>query len=70
VARSAGHVDSAGRPRGSALFTAARVVGANAARALWAVLWLSLGYLALTPANRAPQGVNGMIAAVENGEPS
>jgi len=45
-------------------------VGANAARALWAVLWLSLGYLALTPANRAPQGVNGMIAAVENGEPS
>ena len=36
-------------------FTAARAVGAHVARALWAVLWLSLAYFALTPANRAPQ---------------
>jgi len=50
-------------------FTAARAVGAHVARALWAVLWLSLAYFALTPANRAPQGVNGMIAGMESGEP-
>jgi hypothetical protein len=50
-------------------FVAARAVGAPVARALWAVLWLSLAYFALTPANRAPQGVNGMIAGMEPGEP-
>jgi hypothetical protein len=50
-------------------FTAARAVGAHIARALWAVLWLSLAYFALTPANRAPQGVNGMIADMTSGEP-
>jgi hypothetical protein len=50
-------------------FTAARAVGAHVARALWAVLWLSLAYFALTPDNRAPQGVNGMIAVMESGEP-
>ena len=50
-------------------FTAARAVGAPVARALWAVLWLSLAYFALTPANRAPAGVSGMIAGMESGEP-
>ena len=50
-------------------FVAARPVGAQLARALWAVLWLSLAYFALTPANRAPQGVNGVIADMESGEP-
>jgi len=50
-------------------FTAARAVGAHVARALWAVLWLSLAYFALTPANRAPAGVSGMIAGMESGEP-
>jgi hypothetical protein len=50
-------------------FTAARAVGAHVARALWAVLWLSLAYFALTPGNRAPQGVNGMIAGMTSGEP-
>ena len=39
------------------------------ARALWLVLWLSLAYFALTPANRAPQALNGMIAGMESGEP-
>jgi len=53
----------------SAPFTAARAVGAHAARALWLVPWLSLAYFALTPANRAPQALNGMIAAMENGQP-
>jgi hypothetical protein len=50
-------------------FTAARAVGAHVARALWAVLWLSLAYFALTPDNRAPAGVSGMIADMESGEP-
>jgi hypothetical protein len=53
----------------SAPFTAARAVGAPVARALWAVLWLSLAYFALTPANRAPQGVSGMIAGMDSGQP-
>jgi hypothetical protein len=49
--------------------TAARAVGAHVSRALWAVLWLSLAYFALTPGNRAPQGASGMIAGMESGEP-
>jgi hypothetical protein len=51
------------------LFTAARAVGAHAARALWLVLWLSLAYFALTPANRAPGAVSGMISGMTDGEP-
>ncbi len=50
-------------------FTAARAVGGHVARALWLVLWLSLAYFALTPANRAPQGLNGMISGMESGQP-
>jgi hypothetical protein len=50
-------------------FTAARAVGAPAARALWLVLWLSLAYLALLPANRAPQALHDMIAGMAGGEP-
>jgi hypothetical protein len=50
-------------------FIAARAVGAHAARALWLVLWLSLAYFALTPANRAPQAASRMIAGMEQGEP-
>jgi hypothetical protein len=50
-------------------FAAAGAVGARVARALWAVLWLSLAYFALTPTNRAPAGVSGMIAGMESGEP-
>ena len=59
----------ADRPGANAPFTAARAVGAHVARVLWLVLWLSLAYFALTPANRAPQGPNGMIAGMESGEP-
>jgi hypothetical protein len=58
--------DRAGKP---APFTAARAVGATAARVLWLVLWLSLAYFALLPGNRAPQALNGMIAGMESGEP-
>ena len=50
-------------------FTAARAVGAHVARALWLVLWLSLAYFALTPDNRAPQALNGMIAGMADGQP-
>ena len=50
-------------------FTAARAVGAQVARGLWLVLWLSLAYFALTPANRAPQAVGGMISGMESGNP-
>jgi hypothetical protein len=53
----------------AAPFIAARAVGAHVARALWLVLWLSLAYFALTPANRAPQALNGMIAGMESGQP-
>jgi hypothetical protein len=52
-----------------ASFTAARAVGAHVARALWLVLWLSLAYFALTPGNRAPQALNGMIGGMAGGEP-
>jgi hypothetical protein len=50
-------------------FTAARAVGAHAASALWLVLWLSLAYFALTPANRAPEALSGLIAGMESGQP-
>jgi hypothetical protein len=63
--------DRPGRSAGrSAPFIAARAVGAHVARALWAVLWLSLAYFALLPANRAPQALNGMLAGVEVAEPA
>jgi hypothetical protein len=48
---------------------AARAVGAQAARLLWLVLWGSLAYFALTPANRAPQALHDMIVAMAGGEP-
>jgi hypothetical protein len=44
---------AAGAGGGShAPFVAARQVGARAARVLWLVLWASLAYFAITPANR------------------
>ena len=54
---------------GPAPFTAARAVGAPVARALWLVLWLSLAYFALTPANRSPWALHDMIAGMADGEP-
>ncbi len=59
----------ADRPGGPAPFPAARGVGAHMARALWLVLWGSLAYFALTPANRAPPALHDMIAGMESGEP-
>ena len=59
----------ADRPGAPAPFVAARAVGAHVARALWLVFWLSQAYFVLTPANRAPQATNGMIAGMNSGEP-
>jgi hypothetical protein len=53
----------------SAPFTAARAVGAPAARALWLILWASLAYFALLPANRAPLALHDMITGMTAGEP-
>jgi hypothetical protein len=53
----------------SAPFVAARAVGAQVAKALWLVFWLSEAYFALIPANRAPQAMSAMIASMEGGEP-
>jgi len=57
------------RPGVTAPFVAARAVGATVARVLWLVLWGSLAYFALTPANRAPQALHDMIAGIADGEP-
>ena len=53
----------------AAPFTAARAVGAPAARWLWLVLWLSLAWFALQPANRAPRALHDLLAGQANGEP-
>ena len=50
-------------------FTAARAVGARAARVLWLVLWLSLAWFALQPANRAPLALHDQLAGPADGEP-
>ncbi|HEY4022497.1 MAG TPA: hypothetical protein VGM75_27655 [Pseudonocardiaceae bacterium] len=39
------------------------------ARLIWFVSWGSLAGFALTPANRAPNGVAGMVAGMADGEP-
>lgn len=59
----------ADRPGVTAPFVAARAVGAPAARLLWLVLWGSMAYFALTPANRAPQTLHDMIVSMTGGEP-
>ena len=59
----------ADRPGVTAPFVAARAVGAPVARLLWLVLWGSLAYFALTPANRAPQALHDMIVSMTGGEP-
>jgi hypothetical protein len=59
----------ADRPGVTAPFVASRAVGAPAARLLWLVLWGSLAYFALIPANRAPQALHDSIAGMTGGEP-
>ena len=59
----------ADRPGVTAPFVAARAIGAPVARLLWLVLWGSLAYFALTPANRAQQALHDMIVSMTGGEP-
>jgi len=59
----------ADRPGVTAPFVASRAVGAPVARLLWLVLWGSLAYFALTPANRAPQALHDITAGMTGGEP-
>jgi hypothetical protein len=59
----------ADRPGVTVPFVAARAVGAPAARLLWLVLWGSLAYFALTPADRAPQALHDIIVSMTGGEP-
>jgi len=50
-------------------FVAGRAVGTGTARLLWLVLWVSLGYLALQPAVRAPQALSNSVSAMTSGQP-
>jgi len=59
----------AARPARPAPFVAAQAVGAPAARAIWLLLWGSLAYFAVQPANRAPQALTSMISTMSAGEP-
>jgi len=59
----------AGQSAASVPFVAARLVGTRVAQALWLVLWLSLAYFSLIPANRAPQALHDMISGMASGEP-
>jgi hypothetical protein len=58
-----------GRPDVTAPAVAFRAVGAPVARLLWLVLWGSMAYFALTPANRAPQALHNLVASMAAGEP-
>jgi hypothetical protein len=62
--------DATARADPPAPFVAARAVGAPAARALWLIVWGSLAYFALLPANRAPQGLHGLLSEAAGGEPA
>lgn len=61
------NTDTAAEP--SSWFVAARPVGATTARLLWLVLWGSLAFFAVQPANRAPQALHDMIAQMTAGQP-
>jgi hypothetical protein len=45
-------------------------LGRRVAELLWVVLWGSFAYFQLLPANRTPQGLRNMVAAMAPGEPS
>jgi len=50
-------------------FVAARAVGATAARAVWAVVWVGLAFLALIGSGRSPQGIHDLIDTLNAGQP-
>jgi hypothetical protein len=53
----------------TAPFVASSSLGPTAARGLWLVLWGSLSYYALLPANRAPQALHDMLTSMAVGQP-
>lgn len=53
----------------SSWFVAAWPVRATTARLLWLVLWGSLAFFAVQPANRAPQALHDVIAQMASGQP-
>jgi hypothetical protein len=57
-------------PHQAPRFQAAAWIGALAARILWLVLWGLLAFLALRPANRAPDEVNSVVTGSDAGAPS
>jgi hypothetical protein len=50
-------------------FVAAGPFGARAARVVWLVLWGGLAWLAVLPANRAPQAPHALLSGMADGEP-
>jgi hypothetical protein len=56
------------RPRPAA-FPAAGFVGARWARVLWTLLWGSLAYLSMQPANTGSGGLTGQLTAMAQGQP-
>jgi hypothetical protein len=58
------------RPAGVASVAAASPLGDTVARSLWLVLWGSLAYFAVQPANRAANGPHDAITGLASGEPA
>ena len=56
-------------PTGHAETEAAAFVGAHAARALWLILWASLAYFALQPANTGSGAISQQISGMVTGQP-
>ncbi|MGB7795293.1 MAG: hypothetical protein WBL53_03385 [Pseudonocardiaceae bacterium] len=57
------------RPAGPLSVAAASPLGDLVARLLWLVLWGSLAYFAVQPANRATNGPHDAVAGLASGEP-
>ena len=51
-------------------FHAAAHIGANAARALWFVLWASLAYFTMQPGNTGPDDMHDAITGMVTGQPN
>ena len=51
-------------------FVAARAVGQDAAKAIWAVVWILMAFLTMIGSGRSPQGIHDVIDDVRQGEPS
>jgi len=50
-------------------FVAARTVGVDAARAVWAAVWAVLSVLAVVGSGRSPHALHDLVAGVDKGQP-